>query len=47
MIVLFLDTCTSDLNIGLMKDNELIHKYQGKHNNEHSKNAIIEIVFPK
>jgi tRNA threonylcarbamoyladenosine biosynthesis protein TsaB len=43
MIVLFLDTCTSDLNIGLVKDGELIYKYQQKHNNEHSKNTMTEI----
>jgi len=43
MIVLFLDTCTSDLNIGLEKDGIVIHKYQQKHNNEHSKNTLIEL----
>jgi len=43
MIVLFLDTCTKYLNIGIVKDDNLLYAYQDNSSNQHSKNTIIEL----
>lgn len=43
MIALFFDTCTHYLNVGIVKDSELLYEYKKNSEKEHSKIALEEI----